>query len=742
MKALDAVVNACEWGFRISPKFSYTSQFLSMFLFIQLVCGIGYVLAEESEFGPLRDRLSSAEVWQSVFPDADRVSDPTGDPPASLVFLGEEILGYLYSTYESVGGRGYAGGLFDIVAGVTIDNRIAGVRVLGHNEPIIRGFRPKEDGFRKYLSGLRGMSILQSIRRSAVFQNSGSSLDGISGATISANLAHGAVISGARVIARSRGLLNEDIVEKIVLDMFAFETRDWPSLLSDGSVRCENFLEKGMHRFPESICVALITPAGIGRNLFGAKWHGVYVSQIGYGDHLLWIGSKGTISWRESLGKPQEVFIGESKFLSSGEGEGLTLRQGNLIIPLLPKNLWNPQRAGQFSQGGTALRTEKGEEFDSVGIVKISSDMKFKPYLPWVLQFDFGNQGEDEKSRTFSTDISYQIPVRFVVGSDFDLEEEGLKPISLVLGGLVRESKLSDWQRTWVDQAISISVLLILLVVVTNIFLFEHPIAKKRQLHKWVRIAILSFVLLWLGWIAGAQLSIVNIFSYGQALFGKLEWTTLLFEPLIVILMGYTALSLVFLGRGVFCGWLCPFGALQELLNRLARFFRVPQFSPKFRLSKVLRVVKYPVVIALVGVSVFWSMEWGLQGAEIEPFKTAITLKFERAWPFGLYAILLLFVGLFVERFFCRCLCPLGATLAIFGRFHIFQFLKRRPQCGSPCHACEASCPVQAIEPSGKINMAECFQCLDCQVDYYDDTRCPPLIAERKRNERLMPYVP
>ena len=44
---------------------------------------------------------------------------------------------------------------------------------------------------------------------------------------------------------------------------------------------------------------------------------------------------------------------------------------------------------------------------------------------------------------------------------------------------------------------------------------------------------------------------------------------------------------------------------------------------------------------------------------------------------------------------------------------------------------------MQAIEPSGRINMSECFQCLDCQVDYYDDTRCPPLIAQRKQRERL-----
>jgi hypothetical protein len=43
---------------------------------------------------------------------------------------------------------------------------------------------------------------------------------------------------------------------------------------------------------------------------------------------------------------------------------------------------------------------------------------------------------------------------------------------------------------------------------------------------------------------------------------------------------------------------------------------------------------------------------------------------------------------------------------------------------------------VRAIERSGKIKMAECFQCLDCQVEYYDDHRCPPLAKVRKQLDR------
>jgi NosR/NirI family nitrous oxide reductase transcriptional regulator len=59
--------------------------------------------------------------------------------------------------------------------------------------------------------------------------------------------------------------------------------------------------------------------------------------------------------------------------------------------------------------------------------------------------------------------------------------------------------------------------------------------------------------------------------------------------------------------------------------------------------------------------------------------------------------------------------------------------LKRRSECGSPCQLCAKRCPIQAIEPSGAINMDECFYCLDCQVIHNDANVCPPLVNEARR---------
>ena len=150
----------------------------------------------------------------------------------------------------------------------------------------------------------------------------------------------------------------------------------------------------------------------------------------------------------------------------------------------------------------------------------------------------------------------------------------------------------------------------------------------------------------------------------------------------------------------MFCGWLCPFGALQELTNDAARWLRVPQLTIPPALQSRLIALKYLLFLGLV-VASFFSWELAMTGTEVEPFKAAIILRFMTEWPMVAYALVIVAAGVFIERFYCRFACPLGGGLAILGRVRMFDWLHRRPECGSRCHHCETVCPVGAIKPSG-----------------------------------------
>jgi NosR/NirI family nitrous oxide reductase transcriptional regulator len=96
----------------------------------------------------------------------------------------------------------------------------------------------------------------------------------------------------------------------------------------------------------------------------------------------------------------------------------------------------------------------------------------------------------------------------------------------------------------------------------------------------------------------------------------------------------------------------------------------------------------------------------------------------------------LLFITLFNRKFFCKYLCPLGASLAIPANLKLFDWLRRRKECGRPCQTCGEECEVRAIRATGEINHHECHYCLDCQITYYNDAKCPPLVEKTKRMER------
>ncbi len=292
------------------------------------------------------------------------------------------------------------------------------------------------------------------------------------------------------------------------------------------------------------------------------------------------------------------------------------------------------------------------------------------------------------------------------------------------------------WVEVWRQRARRIAVLGVGLVLLTTVLVLQDWVARHPTLLVYLRIGFLVYTVTFIGWYALAQLSIVNVLTFTNAIVHQFRWETFLIEPSLFILWSFVAVTLLLWGRGVYCGWLCPYGALQELVNKAATWLKVPQLTIPSVVHERLLAIKYAVLLALFGLSL-QSMADAVRFSEVEPFKTAFSLRFDREWPFVAYALGLVAVSALNGKLFCKYLCPLGAALTIPAHFRIFDYwLRRRRECGRPCQTCAKECPSQAIRPTGEIDANECHYCLDCQVTYWNAYKCPPLVEKRKRSER------
>lgn len=295
----------------------------------------------------------------------------------------------------------------------------------------------------------------------------------------------------------------------------------------------------------------------------------------------------------------------------------------------------------------------------------------------------------------------------------------------------------SDWINEWKARRFEIATLLAGLTLLSVALFAQKRFSAHAKRLRVLRTLYLLFTLGFIGWFAQGQLTIVNITAAIESLAEGEDLSFLMNDPMTVILWIFVGAALLVWGRGTFCGWLCPFGALQELISLLSNAVGIRQHRLRAALDAKLKWIKY-VVLAMIIASLYVAPAYSSWAVEIEPFKTAISLYFMRSWPFVLWASACLALTVFVYRGYCRYICPLGAALASVNFLQRWSWISRRTECGTPCQSCRHRCEYQAIAPSGQINYSECFQCLDCVSIYQDDQRCLPLIQQKKHGRAVI----
>jgi transcriptional regulator of nitric oxide reductase/ferredoxin len=649
---------------------------------------------------------TAGELAQA-FPGAGRVEAFSGQPPAAPVYRGGQLAGYVFSTFATIGSVGYSGRPIDILAGIDTRGVVTGAYLRRHNEPILVIGIP-EDRLKRYVTGFAGLDVKNPVR-----EGTAGVPDIISGASVSSAVIREAVVRSARAVARSRGLVaSGDSGARLDRETFAEAT--WQDLMADGSIVRLRLNREAVDAALDpsradkgdgaetpfvDLYAGLITPPRVGQNLLGQRDYNSLLGGLGLKDQAIVVAANGLYSFKGT------------DWVRSGRFDRIELVQGNRTIQLVKSNHRTVE----------TLKVSGAPEFREIGVFVVTADTGFDGLAPWRLGLLVTRETAGGNAVHAGFDLSYSLPARYRIGGEAEARTAVADP--------------PLWQRLWRQKIGATLALTAMLAVLTAILIFQDVLVQSYRRFRMVRLTFLAVTLVWLGWYAGEQLSVVNVLTFVHSLMTEFHWEFFLLDPLAFVLWSYVAVTLLFWGRGVFCGWLCPFGALQELMNEAARKLKVPQIRVPFLLHERLWPIKYILFLGLFALSLH-STNMAVMASEIEPFKTVISMKFMRAWPFVLYAAALLAAGLFVERFFCRYLCPLGGALAIPARLRMFDWLKRRPQCGEVCGICADRCTVQAIHPTGAINPNECIHCLHCQTLYFDPNTCPPLIAQRKRRER------
>ena len=648
---------------------------------------------------------------KDVFPGASHFSERKGQPPYVEAFDkagdGRQLLGYVMLSTDITDTPAYSGKPVVTLIGMDKTGHFVGVKVLKHSEPILLLGIP-ESALLKFNDQYLGKSVADKIEIGQSRPDEGViGLDAISGATVTVIAQNQVMMTSGTSVARQVGILAPTVREPARYKVTG-EALTWDELVGRGAVQHLLVMPEqvGQERSAEpfiELWFGDLSHPDIGKSVLGATGWASLKQQLKDGEHAIFV----------IRTRGRESFKG-SGFVRGGLYDRVQVKQGAdsfTFRDLDYLNLYGVEAAG-------------APRFNESAIFIIRSKA-FSDAYPWKLSLLGNRVDRATGARSFTSfDTPYWLAASML---------EGGRP-------KVIEPE-APWLRIWKSRAVEIVLFAILLVVVTVVYAYREKLTRlSTHKNKWpvnaFKYSAWALSIVFVGFGAMAQPSITQVLTWFHALLFQWTWSLFLSDPFIFLFWVFIIVTVFLFGRGLFCGWMCPFGSLSEAIYKVASKLGFKRFQTQVpqRWHDRLKWLKYIIFFGLITLSMF-SMGLAEKLSEVEPFKTTFLVGIQnRAWPYGLFVAAILGLSIFIERPYCKYICPLGASLAMPSTFRWFG-LKRKQDCNS-CKACAVGCGAQAIDADGRIDHRECLHCLDCMILYTDTKGCPPLAKERKRRER------
>src|SRR5690554_2494709 len=452
---------------------------------------------------------------EQFFPQATVISEPEGDYGVrTLSDAVGTVYGYAFESINVLNIPAYSGKPINMLVLMDTDGVIQDAYVLEHHEPILLIGIP-EQKLHDFTALYAGVKADQRVVVGRSRDENAITVDAVSGATVTVMVVNEIVMRAAHDVAASLGLVKGNLTARgkpATVREDVYQEASWPELTGDGSIRrlllsnadinrafqgteAEGVDEAPAERSEETfidLYTTWLNAPTIGRAVLGDNQYRFLMDDLKPGEHAFAV-----------LGSGQYSFKG-SGYVRGGIFDRVQIRQFGNIHSF--RDLDHIRLYDVMAEGAPP--------FQEMAIFILREDAGFDPGTPWTLELLVRRQTGPVDSIFVSFELPYETPEHYI-------ERPVPTPEEL---RAIEEANRPVWVNIWYQKSFQVGVVLAALLLLTVILFFQDNFARHPNFLRWLRHGYLTFTVVFIGWYALGQLSIVNVLTFVHALVTEFRW--------------------------------------------------------------------------------------------------------------------------------------------------------------------------------------------------------------------------